>query len=243
MSSCYCFFEPKTVEAKVIFKQMQEDGMSTNIQLEGNSGYLFLVHSSILEKVSSDFKKIVAQMRSSNQQTPFYLPYSDEVIWGLLELAYTGATTTNESTVEEQLQMAAHYSITLLTKICSDFLVSTLTVVNWHERYRLGQKFLCKHSLEQMKSFLADNFSRLTNVADLLRVEDMDALFDRPDLDCEPILLLCLLNHCPAYKGLEDAEKTRIATIVSARPVSCLKLCDGSTIHIPTHPCFNLRDC
>ena len=50
------------------------------------------------------------------------LPYSAEVISTVVELAHTGATTTKKSILEEQLQMAAHYDISLLTKICSNSL-------------------------------------------------------------------------------------------------------------------------
>ena len=149
------------------------------------------------------------------RDTNHCLPYSTEVISTIVELAYTGATTTKESIVVEQLQMAAHYGITLLTKICSDFLVSTLTVVNWHDRYRLGQKFLCKHALEQMMMFICVNFTKLNNVTELLTVEDMETVLKREDVNCTTDRLLLILNSCVAFKCLTDHQKAKLTELVS----------------------------
>ena len=56
--------------------------------------------------------------------------------------------------------------------------------MNWNERYRLGPKFLCKHTLEQIKMFICTNFTKLNNVVELLTVEDMEAVFKREEVNC-----------------------------------------------------------
>ena len=56
--------------------------------------------------------------------------------------------------------------------------------MNWHERNRLGQKFLCKHTLEQIKMFICTNFTKLNNVVELFTVEDMEAVFKREEVNC-----------------------------------------------------------
>ena len=184
---CYC---EKTVKCMETFElyELQQTNKFTDRTLQSEDGAVFNVHTIVMSSLSHDFRDMMP--RATNH----CLPYSTEVISTIVELAYTGATTTKESIVVEQLQMAARYGITLLTKICSDFLVSTLTVVNWHERYRLGQKFLCKHTLEQIEMFICVNFTRLNNVIELLTVEDMETVLKREDLNCTTDRLLLILN-------------------------------------------------
>ena len=112
------------------------------------------------------------------------LPYSSKVISTIVELAYTGATTTDEDILEEQLKMAKHFGIDPLTKICSDFIIATLTMGNWNQRYRLGQRFLCKHAMEQVMRFICTNLANLDNAAELLTVEDLEAVLKREDVNC-----------------------------------------------------------
>ena len=163
---CYC---EKTVKCVATFElyELQQTNKFTDRTLQSQDGAVFSIHTIVMSSLSTDFREMMPE------ETHHCLPYSTEVISTIVELAYTGATTTKESILEEQLQMAAHYDITLLTKICSDFLVSTLTVVNWRDRYRLSQKFLCSHTLEQMMMFICVNFTKLNNVAELLTFEDL----------------------------------------------------------------------
>ena len=178
--------------------------------------------------LSSKFNKIVAPMNISSMETPYLLEldFTDKAIVKLIELAYTGTTTPPPHLVEELLQMAAcaQYGITSLTKICSDFLLFTLSPGNWEQRYKLGKKSLCKHALEALQRFLSANFSSLTNEAVRVTLEEMDALFPRLDLNSSaPQLLHCLLSSCPVFSALDDTQQTRIVQMVtSSRPVSCL---------------------
>ena len=117
-------------------------------------------------------------------KTPYLLEldFTDKAIVELIELAYTGTTTPPPHLVEELLEMAAQYGITSPTKICSNFLLCTLSPGNWEQRYKLGKKALCKHALEALKMFLSMNFSSLTNEAVQVTLDEMDALFPRLDL-------------------------------------------------------------
>ena len=215
---CYC---EKTVKCVATFElyELQQTNKFTDRTLQSEDGAVFNIHTIVMSSLSPDFRDMMPE------ETHHCLPYSTEVISTIVELAYTGATTTKESILEEQLQMAAHYDITLLTKICSDFVVSTLTVVNWHERYRLGQKFLCKHTLEQMMMFICVNFTKLNNVAELLTVEDMETVLKREDVNCTTDRLLFILNTCVAFKCLSDNKKaklTELASSVSRKPPDVL---------------------
>ena len=135
---CYC---ERTVKCVATFElyELQQTNKFTDRTLQSEDGAVFNIHTIVMSSLSPDFRDMMPE------ETHHYLPYSTEVVSSVVELAYTGVTTTKESILEEQLQMAAHYDISLLTKICSNFLVSALTVVNWHQRYRFGQKFLCKY--------------------------------------------------------------------------------------------------
>ena len=205
---CYCETTVKCVATFELY-ELQKTNKFTDRTLQSEDGAVFNVHTIVISSLCPDFRDMMPE------KTHHCLPYSTEVISTIVELAYTGATTTKESILEEQLQMAAHYGITLLTKICSDFLVSTLTVVNWHERYRLGQKFLCKHTLEQMKMFICVNFTKLNNVAELLTVEDMETVLKREDVNCTTDRLLLILNTCVAFKSLPDHQKAKLTELVS----------------------------
>ena len=205
---CYCEKTVKCVDTFELF-EMQQTKKFTDRTLQSQDGAVFSIHTIVMSSLSPDFRDMMPE------ETHHCLPYSTEVISTIVELAYTGVTTTKESILEEQLQMAAHYDITLLTKICSDFVVSTLTVDNWHERYRLGQKFLCKHTLEQMMMFICVNFTKLNNVAELLTVEDMETVLKREDVNCTTDRLLLLLNTCVAFKCLSDPQQAKLTELVS----------------------------
>ena len=144
---------PKTSQARALFEEMKSESDAQMIQLESSSGDCFSIHAFVLQSLSPDFTRMVNEA-CRDPTTPCFLPYSNAAIWSLLQLAYTGITAANEGIVEEQLQMAASYSLPVLTKIASNFLVSSLTVDNWEINYRLGQKFLCEHSLEKMIGFI-----------------------------------------------------------------------------------------
>ena len=205
---CYC---ERTVKCVATFElyELQQTNKFTDRTLQSQDGAVFSIHTIVMSSLSPDFRDMMPE------ETHHCLPYSTEVISTIVELAYTGVTTTKESILEEQLQMAAHYDIALLTKICSDFLVSTLTVVNWHERYRLGQKFLCKHTLEQMMMFICVNFTKLNNVAELLTLEDLKTVLKREDVNCTTDRLLVILNTCFAFKCLSDPQQAKLTELVS----------------------------
>ena len=205
---CYC---ERTVKCVATFElyELQQTNKFTDRTLQSEDGAVFNIHTIVMSSLSHDFRDMMPE------ETHHCLPYSTEVISTIVELAYTGATTTKESILEEQLQMAAHYGITLLTKICSDFMVSTLNLVNWHERYRLGQKFLCKHTLEQIKMFICANFTKLNNVVELLTVEDMETVLKREDVNCTTERLLLILNTCVVFKSLPDHQKAKLTELVS----------------------------
>ena len=205
---CYCEKTVKCVETFELY-ELQQTNKFTDRTLQSQDGAVFNVHTIVMSSLSPEFRDMMPE------ETHHCLPYSTEVISTIVELAYTGATTTKESILEEQLQMAAHYGITLLTKICSDFVVSTLTLANWHERYRLGQKFLCKHTLEQMMMFICVNFTKLNNVAELLTVEDMETVLKREDVNCTTDRLLLILNTCVAFKCLSDYQQAKLTELVS----------------------------
>ena len=206
---CYC---ERTVKCVATFElyELQQTNKFTDRTLQSEDGAVFNIHTIVMSSLSHDFRDMMPE------ETHHCLPYSTEVISTIVELAYTGATTTKESILEEQLQMAAHYDIGLLTKICSDFMVSTLTLVNWHERYRLGQKFLCKHTLEQIKMFICANFTKLNNVVELLTVEDMETVLKREDVNCTTERLLLILNNCVVFKSLPDHQKSKLTDLISA---------------------------
>ena len=189
--------------------ELQQTNKFTDRTLQSQDGAVFSIHTIVMSSLSPDFRDLMPE------ETHHCLPYSTEVISTIVELAYTGATTTKESILEEQLQMAAHYGITLLTKICSDFVVSTLTLINWHERYRLGQKFLCKHTLEQMMMFICVNFTKLNNVAELLTFEDLKTVLKREDVNCTTDRLLLILNTCVAFKCLSEHQQAKLTELVS----------------------------
>ena len=206
---CYCEETVKCVETFELY-ELQQTNKFTDRTLQSEDGAVFNIHTIVMSSLCPDFRDMMPE------ETHHCLPYSTEVISTIVELAYTGATTTKESILEEQLQMAAHYGITLLTKICSDFVVSTLTVVNWHERYRLGQKFLCKHTLEQMMMFICVNFTKLNNVAELLTVEDMETVLKREDVNCTTDRLLLILNTCVAFNCLSNYQQAKLTELVSS---------------------------
>ena len=205
---CYCEKTVKCVDSFELY-ELQQTNKFTDRTLQSRDGAVFSIHTIVMSSLSPDFRDMMPE------ETHHCLPYSTEVISTIVELAYTGATTTKESILEEQLQMAANYDISLLTKICSDFLVSTLTVVNWRDRYRLSQKFLCSHTLEQMMMFICVNFTKLNNVAELLTVEDLESVLKREDVNCTTDRLLLILNTCAAFKCLSDHEQVKLTELVS----------------------------
>ena len=95
--SCYCVLISKMDSARALF-EMKSPAQSQMCTLEA---------------ISSEFNRI-SKMKSS-----FFLPYSKEAIWSMVQLAYSDIPTTNESILEDQLQITATYSIPYLTEIMS----------------------------------------------------------------------------------------------------------------------------
>ena len=142
-AKCYCERTVKRVDSLALY-DLQKTNKFTDRTLQSGDGAIFQVHTIVMMSLCPDFKDLMPE------ETQHSLPYSSKVISTIVELAYTGATTTDEDILEEQLKMAKHFGIDLLTKICSDFIIATLTIENWNKRYRLGQRFLCKHAMEQV---------------------------------------------------------------------------------------------
>ena len=215
MADCPCYLVPKTPAASTIFNMMKatDGGLQADVKIVGRSGRSFLVHSRVMETLFN-----ISSM-------DFSMDFSDEAIILLIELAYTGTITPPAQVVDELLQMAAQFGITHLTKLCSDFLLSSLSPANWEEVYKLGKESLCKHAQAAFQRFLAANFESLTDEALRVTLVEMDALFPRLDISSSsPPLLRCLLSSCPVLSALDNDQLTSIGQMVmKSRPVSCLK--------------------
>ena len=97
-----------------------------------------------------------------------------------------------------------------LSKICTDRVTSTLTKENWYETYALGKRthvLLCQHAKEQVMRFMATNLTKLDNAAELLTIEDLEAILKRTDLNCTTKELLLFLYSASAFKSLPDNQK------------------------------------
>ena len=208
-AKCYCERTVKRVDSLALY-DLQKTNKFTDRTLQSGDGAIFQVHTIVMMSLCPDFKDLMPE------ETQHSLPYSSKVISTIVELAYTGATTTDEDILEEQLKMAKHFGIDLLTKICSDFIIATLTIENWDQRYRLGQRFLCKHAMEQVMRFICTNLAKLDNAAELLTVEDLEAVLKREDVNCTTDGLLLFLHTSSAFKSLPDDQKANLETLVQS---------------------------
>ena len=208
-AKCYCERTVKSVDSLALY-DLQKTNKFTDRTLRSSDGAIFQVHTIVMMSLCPDFKDLMPE------ETQHSLPYSSKVISTIVELAYTGATTTDEDILEEQLKMAKHFGIDLLTKICSDFIIATLTMGNWNQRYRLGQRFLCKHAMEQVMRFICTNLAKLDNAAELLTVEDLEAVLKREDVNCTTDGLLLFLHTSSAFKSLPDDQKANLETLVQS---------------------------
>ena len=118
-----------------------------------------------------------------------------------------------------------------LTKICSDRLTSTLTNGNWYELYALGKRthgLLCEHAKEQVMRFMATNLTKLDNAAELLTIEDLEAVLKRTELNCTTKELLVFLYSASAFKCLLDDQKVNLLdACVTRKPAEVLLVGGG----------------
>ena len=122
-AKCYCERTVKSVDSLALY-DLQKTNKFTDRTLQSGDGAIFQVHTIVMMSLCPDFKDLMPREMEHN------LPYSSKVISTIVELAYTGATTTDEDLLEEQLKMAKHFGIDLLTKIRSDFIIASLTMGN-----------------------------------------------------------------------------------------------------------------
>ena len=118
-----------------------------------------------------------------------------------------------------------------LSKICTDRVTSTLTKENWYETYALGKRthgLLCQHAKEQVMRFMATNLTKLDNAAELLTIEDLEAVLKRTELNCTTKELLVFLYSASAFKCLLDDQKVNLLdACVTRKPAEVLLVGGG----------------
>ena len=137
-----------------------------------------------------------------------YIPFSAKVANSIVQLAYTGAITISEEILEELLRLAELYSIIPLTKMCGDFILSSLKLENCLTRYRLGQKFCCEHVIDSIQRFICVNFTKLTNLVSELTMDELKHMIKRKDLHCTTSNLISHIDTwSAAISATEDQKK------------------------------------
>ena len=139
-----------------------------------------------------------------------YIPFSAEVANSIVQLAYTGAITISEGIVEELLRLAKLYSIIPLTKICGDFILSSLKLENCLTRYRLGQKFCCDHVIDSIQRFICVNFTKLTNLVSELTMDELKHMIKRKDLHCTTSNLISQIDTWSAANSATKDQKKEL---------------------------------
>ena len=121
-----------------------------------------------------------------------------------------------------------------LSKICTDRVTSTLTKENWYETYALGKRthgLLCQHAKEQVMRFMATNLTKLDNAAELLTIEDLEAILKRTDLNCTTKELLLFLYSASAFKSLPDNQKVDLLdACLKRKPAEVLLVGGGGSM-------------
>ena len=93
-AKCYCERSVKRVDSLALY-DLQKTNKFTDRTLQSGDGAIFQVHTIVMMSLCPDFKDLMPE------ETQHSLPYSSKVISTIVELAYTGATTTDEDMLEE----------------------------------------------------------------------------------------------------------------------------------------------
>ena len=201
-SKCCCMKEIVPGEPAVLKNLLETDNLKDKT-LHTEDGAKIPVLSTAMASLSPDFCEMI-----KNPEKTLYIPFSAEVAKSIVQLAYTGTTTISEGILEELLRLAKLYSITHLTKICGDFILSDLKLENCLTSYRLGQKYCCHHVIDGIQRFMCVSFSKLSSLVKELTMDELKNLIKRKDLNCTTSILISHIDTWSAsISSTEDQNE------------------------------------
>ena len=101
-----------------------------------------------------------------------------------------------------------------LKRLAGNHFIHALNVEKWHNQLKLGQRILCDHNKEKMMSFFAVNFSKLEKAAEMISLNDLEAILQREDLNATSDWLLNFFKSCAFFHSLPDHQKFRLTHLV-----------------------------
>ena len=206
-SQCYCTKQLIPADCDTM-KRLQEAGKFIDVTLHTRDGAEIPVHRIVMASLSPNFHDMM-----KNPQKVQLIPFSMEVVNSLVDLAYTGKVTITERTLEEQMQLAAHYKIDIFTKICGDWMTSRLEMEVCLLTYRRCQKFCCPHVVDVVETFICINFPKL-NQRNMLTEDELKKLLRREDLQANTDTLLSFLATWAASSCVAETLRQELEWLV-----------------------------
>jgi hypothetical protein len=192
-------------------KRLQETNKFIDMTLRTVDGADISVHRLVMASLSSDFFEMMKKPEKIQ-----FIPFSAGTVHSLIHLAYTGSVVIDGSILEEQFELAAMYHIDNLTKLCGDFVISSLRTDNCVLHYRHSKKYCCVHVVDVIESFLCVNFPKVNNLAIELTVEELGNLLKREDLNFKTDnLLLFTAAWCAHHSATEEQKEDLVGLVGS----------------------------
>ena len=190
------------------YKHLLDSRKFIDMMLHTVEGAEIPAHKIIMASLSPDFCTLMKQPERTQS-----LPFSTEAVNSLVQLAYTGRITITESTLEEQLEVAALYTINLLTKLCGEFMITSLTTENSYIYFKFCQKFCCHHFTDTVEKFICRNFLKIKNLASILTVEELRKCLMREDLHSTTDNLLSFIKLWAGNNLMAESKREELVAL------------------------------
>ena len=217
-SNCYCKIQIVPVKS---FKMLslQETKKFIDVTLRTEDGADISAHRLVMASLSPDFFEMMKKKHEKIQ----FIPFSAETVNSLIHMAYTGSVVIDGSILEKQFELAAMYHIDNLTKLCSDFVISSLRTGNCVLHYRHSKMYCCVHVVDVIEKFICLNFTKVNNLITELTMDQLGDLLKREDLNCQmDSLLLFTVTWCDHHSATEEQklELLQLVASVTRKPAN-----------------------
>ena len=190
---------------------LQETKKFIDMTLRTEDGADISAHRLVMASLSPDFFEMMKKPEKIQ-----FIPFSAETVNSLIHMAYTGSVVIDGSILEKQFDLAAMYHIDNLTKLCGDFVISSLRTDNCVLHYRHSNKYCCVHVVDVIESFICLHFSKVNNLTTELTMDELGNLLKRKDLNYQTDSLLLFTFAWCAHHDATEEQKVELVGLVGS---------------------------
>ncbi|XP_056467313.1 kelch repeat and BTB domain-containing protein 3-like [Gadus chalcogrammus] len=154
-----------------LVRSFRERGLLFDFTLKAQE-HTFPCHRCVLAACSDFFRAMFeVDMHERNEGSVTLGNQSPRAVGAFLDFAYTGEAVVSDNNVDMLFQLASFLQVSVLSRACSDFLISTLDISNCLSLSALAEGYGSSSLQQKANEFVVQNFQSFSLTQDFLEIQ------------------------------------------------------------------------